>query len=501
MNVRHGLVLVAASLIAGTGCATGGGDEPSGPALPGGEVLEQGIRPRDNSHTNAADLYLTQAQAASDDAEAEERWAQALEAARAGIAADSMNPKSYYQAGIANVGLNNYEAADENFDRAEELHPPYTLQTPPWREQAWVAAYNEAITPMENGNLEEAADLFQKANLIYSQRPEAFLQLGTVYSRMNQLEDAAEAYEQAMEILAETKEAQLADTARAPAWQQQWDIATTGLGQVLTFSGRFAEAVDHYEYLLEEDPDNLALKSSLAGALSELAMAKADSVAEAVSDSARAETLADSVSAPFADSAKALYDEILSQPDLGEADYFNAGVGLYQGGHYDMAADAFRQAADMNPFNRDAVLNLANTLSIAENFEELVPAARRLIEMDPRNALGWIYLARALSETDQTEEANRVFQEYQGFGYEVEQLNLQPDPNGGGTVSGVLKNTALEPGTPVTLRFHFGGRDGEEIGTLDITVQAPEVEQNELFRGFFESPETVTGYRYEIISP
>jgi len=505
MNVRLGLVLAVAALFSGAGCAAGGGGSgpsgPSGPALPGGEVLEEGITPRDNTHTRAADLYLTQAQSATEDAEAEEKWAQALQAAQEGIAADSMNPKSYFQAGIANVGLNNYQAADEMFDKAEELHPRYMLQTQPWREQAWVAAYNEAINPMQQGNLEEAAEYFEAATQVYDGRPEAHLQLGTVYSRLNRMDDAVQAYEEAMGILETTKEAQMADTAAAPVWEEHWQIATTGLGQALTFAERYEDAADHYGHLLEEDPDNITLMGSLAGALSELARVKIDSVETAVTDSVRAAELADSVAAPYADSAKALYDRILNQPGLTEADYFNAGVGLYQSENYDAAADAFRQAAEMNPFNRDAVLNLTQTLSISESFEELIPAARRLLEIDPRNALGWIYLTRALSETGQTEEANQVFQEYQSFGYEVEQLNLQPDPSGGATITGVVKNTGLEPGTPVSLRFHFGGPDGEEVGTVDIQVQVPEVEQSEVFRGFFESPEQVTGYTYEVLNP
>ena len=69
------------------------------------------------------------------------------------------------------------------------------------------------------------------------------------------------------------------------------------------------------------------------------------------------------------------------------------------------------------------------------------------------------------------------------------------------TITGSLKNTALEPGTTVSLRFHFGGVDATEIGTLDIQVQAGEVEQFQFFQGEFVSSEAVTGYTYEVIAP
>jgi tetratricopeptide (TPR) repeat protein len=476
MKVRLGLVLAIATLITGAGCASGGGSTsaPAGPALPGGEVLEAGIRPRDNNHTRSADLALTQAQSTTDEVVIAQRFQEALVSAMDGITADAQNPKSYYQAGQAYVGLNDYLGADTMFTKAEELHPRYVLETKAWRERGWVNAYNDAIVPMNSGDLEAAAELFEQASTLYDGRPEALLQLGSVYSQLNRTDDAVSAFQRAISILEESREELLADTADAPIWMQHWDIATTGLGQTLTFAERFQEAADLYGRLLEDNPSDTKLIGSLANNLSELGMA---------------------------DSVQALYDQLLSNPDLGERDFFNAGVGLYQIENYEAAAAAFSRAAEMNPFNRDARLNLAQTLSISELFTDLVPAARALIEVDPRNALGWIFLTRALSETDQTEEANAVFTEYQAIGYEIEDLLMRPESGGGATISGSLKNTALEPGTTVSLRFHFGGIDATEIGTLDIQVQAGEVEQFQIFRGEFVSAEAVTGYTYEVIAP
>jgi tetratricopeptide (TPR) repeat protein len=478
MKVRLGLVLAAATLMTGAGCAAGGGGGSSGPetgpSLPGGQMLEEGVRPRDNSQTRAADLALTQAQSTTDEAVIQQRYTQALQAAMEGIAADPENPKSYFQAGQAYVGLNDYVGADSMLTRAEEIHPRYILETEAWREQGWVNAYNDAIAPMNSGDLEGAAEIFEQAAALYGGRPEAHLQLGSVYSQLDEADKAVEAFRSAMEILEGSKETQLADSANAEIWVQHWEIATTGLGQTLSYAGRNQEAADLYGQLLQEDPGNPALLGALANNLSELGLA---------------------------DSVQVIYDQLLSDPTLGERDFFNAGVGLYQIENYEIAAQAFRRAAEMNPFNRDARLNLAQTLSINESFEELIPAARDLIEVDPRNALGWIFLTRALSETERTEEANEVFNEYQSFGFEIEDLNMRPDPDGGATFSGSVKNTSLEPGTTVTLRFHFGGPQGTEIGTADIQVQAPEVEQYQVFQGEFVSSEVVAGYKYEVISP
>jgi tetratricopeptide (TPR) repeat protein len=475
MKVRLGLVLATAAMISGTGCATGAseaGVSPTTPVTIGGQVLPEGIRPRDNTHTRSADLYLTQAQTAETDEDAEQRFRQALEAAYAGIEEDPENPKSYFQGAQASVGLNDFAGADSLFTKAEELHPRYVLETEPWREQGWVNAYNAAIDPLNSGDLEEAARLFEMANQLYSDRPEAYLQLGSLYARMDKVQEGVDAFSKARELLEESKALQLEDPELAEVWKQHWEIATTGLAQVLTFSERWEEAAALYGEMLEDDPQNVQVLGALAGVLTELEQA---------------------------DSVRVLYEDLLSRPDLSERDLFNAGVGLYQIGDYDRAAESFREAARRNPFNRDARMNLAQTLHIAEKYEELIPAARELLEVDPLNGLGWIFLTRAYSEMDQTDDANRVFLQYQEIGYEVEDLRLDSEPEGGARIIGQLKNNGAEPGTPITLRFHFGGEDGQEIGTLDIRVEMPEVENLQFFQGTFTSSQLVSGYSYEVV--
>ncbi len=482
MNVRLGLALAAALVLAGTGCASGGG--PSGAAAnPGGSgAMQGGVRPRSNEHTRSAELFLTQALSAEDEETKQARYGQALQSALAGITADPGNPQSIFQAGQAYVGLNDFLGADSMLTKAEGLYPVYQLEAESWREQGWVSAYNMAIPPLNEGNLEAAAEFFAQANALYAVRPEALLQLGSIYSRIDRPADAAGAFRQAMGILEGTKEEQLADTAAADIWRQHWDIATLGLGQAYILAKMYTEASEHFNVLLAEDPNNIEILGSLASVLTELGEA----------DTTRTQF--------YADSVQALYDNLMNRPGLTERDLFNAGVGLYQIENYAMAAEAFRKAAEMNPFNRDARLNLAQTYYAASTWEDLIPAARSLLEVDPRNGLVWIFLTRAYSETQQTEAANAVFNEFQGFGYEIQNILLDANPDGGATIRGELKNTTLQPGTTVTLRFHFGGPEGREVGQVDIRVQAPAAEEVQTFQGEFSSSQVVTGYRYEVIS-
>lgn len=478
MNARLGLILATAALISGSGCSAGSGGGSQGPAampaMPGsgGTVLAEGIRPRDNAQTRAADGFLNDAMNAMDDAEKQALYQQALDAALEGIAADPENPKSYFQAAMAQVSLGDYVGADSMFTRAETLHPRYVLETDPWRERGWVNAYNEAIVPLNQGDLERAAEIFSAANALYSERPEAFLQLGSVYSRMGRAEESAEAFQQALAILEESRDVAMMDTTQAGTWQEHYEIATLGLGQAYQTMERYSEAADLYGQLLQNDPENASIIGSLASVLTELEMP---------------------------DSVDALYNNLLNRPGLTEFDYSNAGVGLYRIEQYDRAAQAFRAAADMNPFNRDARLNLTQTYYQAQDWENLIPAARDLLALDPLNGLVWVFMTRAHSELEQTEQANATFNEYQALGVELESIMLDGLPTGGATFSGTLKNNTAEQGSTVTLRFHFGGERGQEVGTTDVRIQVPAVEETVEFSGTFNSSEIVTGYRYEVV--
>jgi hypothetical protein len=153
----------------------------------------------------------------------------------------------------------------------------------------------------------------------------------------------------------------------------------------------------------------------------------------------------------------------------------------------------------MNPFGRDARLNLAQTHFQAENWAEVIPAGRELLELDPLNGIVYIYMTRAASEMEDVEQANAIFNEYQALGYEIESIMLDGGPTGGAVVTGSFKNNTAEPGGTVTLRFTFGNQQGREIGSIDIRIQIPAAEESVEFMGEFRSSDFVGGYRYEVV--
>lgn len=468
MNVRSALILAISLALVGGACASAG---TSG---------EEGIRPQDNEHTNAATLFLTQAQNAEDPEEREQGYRNALEAAMEGIQADSMNPQSYYQAGFALVMLEeDYAQADSLLDRATDLYSgdEFVEQISQVREQAWVNLYNQAIEPLNQGRTDEAIRLFQQANRMFDGRPEGFLNLGALYAQEGETEQAAEAFRDALEAVeVQSQRLEQADSVapqQRESLQESERLASQNLGRMLTELGRSEEAIEVYEDYLERYPDDIQALSNLAVALT------------------RAE---------MPDSAQSVYEGLLSRDDLTTQEYITVGVGLYQAEEWDRAAEAFQQAAERNPQSRDALYNLSQAYFAGERWEQAANTAEEVQELDPRNGNVYKLWARSLAETGDQQRGGDVLEEYEDLDFELDGLQFQVNQNGA-TVSGVLTNRTVRQGEPIILRFHFSDDQGNEIGTQDETIPAPGQDDSTRFEVTFNSSETVGGYWYEVVEP
>jgi tetratricopeptide (TPR) repeat protein len=467
-----GLSLAIGTALTLFGCASGGG---------GGGGGEEGNPPRENDDTRSAELFLTQAETLGDPS----RFQDALNAAMTAIFEDSTNSLGYFQAGRAQIGLGDYVAADTLFEMAVELYPGYDQDVRIARESAWIELFNAAIGPLDANENEEGIRVLEAAEVMFPvQRPEALINLAVTYNKVGRVDDAIDAFGTALSVIRGPRMEE-ADSATAASWAESEMNVSFNRAMLLGQQERYDEAIGEYENFLEGNPGDVAALSSLASVLSEAGMP---------------------------DSAQAIYDNLLSGEDLGMRELFNIGVGLYGAASeatdpdagqelFGRAAEAFRQVAEVAPENRDALFNLAQSLYEAGNWDDLIPVARQLLELDGYNPDSYTILAQGLVETDQSQEAVEILQRREGLAFRLERSTLQPRAAGGGSVSGELVNNTLESGTVVTIRVHFNGDDGADIGTTDIRVTAPALGSAEPFRADFNSDESVLGYYYEIVSP
>ncbi len=480
MNLRYTVVSAAAAALIVAGCASGGG------AI--ADAGDDGFRPRDNDHTQTAQLFLLQAeQTGTADPS---RYQSALDAAQLSIAEDSTNPLGYRLAAEAYIGLGNFEEADRMLNAAVELYPAYEQELTFVRENAWVEAYNSAIEPLQAGDLEGAIEGFEKAHVIFRGRPEAMLQLASLYDRTQQSDRAIGIYRDILELVQGPVFA-AQDSAGQESWKEQEEIAAYNLAQGLARAGRNQEAVAAYSDYLEQNPGSLNVLTSLANTLMAIAQ-------EAVADTMNPDSATYRMNA---DSAMAIYGGLMARTDMDARDFFIAGIGLYNLEEYSRAAEAFRRSTEINPMSRDGAYNYAQSLFLAEEFDNLHAAGMALIELDPQNPNAYLLAGQGLLNTGNEDEAIEVSNRLEDLAFEVVDPTLQPIAGGGAEIRGAIKNKTLDEGTAVTLRIHFTAPDGTEVGTRDMTVQAGPVDVEVPFDTEMDTDADILGYWYEVIRP
>ncbi|CAN5624305.1 hypothetical protein BH23GEM11_BH23GEM11_01010 [soil metagenome] len=482
MNFRFGAVAVLGAALLVGGCASGGetrAPESSvlGAGAEGDELpqwiadLPQGVEPRDNEHTNQAAIALLQASSSSSDEQAQTRFEDALRHAEAGISEDPENPQSYLQAGEALMGLDRVVDAAARFDRAEELHPPYIVETVGLREMAWIDAYNEGVERLEAEDVEGAIRSFELANDVYQFRPEAMLNLGSLYAQAGRYEESAEAFGQVLEVIDGPWYDRVDDEEVRASWQDMRAPAMQSRAQLLLRAERYNDAADAYAMLVEEDPENLEYLTAYASAL---------------------------VAGGRGEDAQDLFADLLAREGLDASDYFTIGVGLYQVEEFEGAEQAFRRAFEVVPNHRDAAFNFAQTLYINEDWAELAAVTEKLLEIDALNPLAYRFRANALLQLAREDEAMEVYTTGEDLPIGMDNVSIRP---GGSDIvlAGQLSNHGAPGGTELRLRFTFYDVQGAEIGTRETTVRFEGEGEARPFE--VEIPDgDLFGYSYRVVS-
>ncbi len=487
------LALVAATV---TACASAGG----------GETADTGPRPQENEATRSASVHLVQA-GLMEGEEARTQFEQALTDALLAIEQMPENPKGYLIAGQAAAGLNDWARADTMFERAVSLYPGYEEQIAVEREQAWADAYNMGAEALNQGDLDTALAMFQGADRLYQARPEAKLALGSVYVNRGNTEAAAEAYLGALEILSDPPPEEMTEE-QAASWAESRRVAAFNAAQLLAQAGDYARAAETLQGFLEIHEADLAPETALQ---------------------ARTALAGFLAQAGDAEAAETMYEEILAREDLSSNEYFQAGIGFFNTSDYARAAESFAAAAELNPYSRDAYLNLVQALysqaleleeteetpernaELESIYDRILEAADQVRSLDPlnRNVVSFMLRSyRALadladqSEAQQlTQRTQELFREYQSQLYDISDIQIVIQGADAARVTGVLTNLTATAGQPVELRFGLMDSQGQVIDDATVTVTAPEEGSSVQFSATLDVPGgEFAGWRYEVVN-
>jgi tetratricopeptide (TPR) repeat protein len=393
-----------------------------------------------------------------------------LELLNLGIEAEPENPIHYMLAGLAQIRLQEYSQADAMFNEAQRIYPAYELEIEPEREAAWIELFNVGIAAYAEGDVERTIEAWEMAGVMWDLRPDATLNLASLFDAEGRWDDAIEAYQRVITGLeGEPVTRQLAEEER----KEREDLRNRSeqtLTQLLLFTERFAEAEPLLRRHLEVEPTSIQARGDLAAALHGLGR-----------DAEAAE----------------IYTGLLSETGLEAREIFSVGVALYRATDFMAAAEAFEQLTQLQPDSRDAWFNYANALFAAESWESLAAVGDRLAEVDPLGEDSGLIAARAHLELGDEQSAAKGLNRTESAPIHVEGLQFRPSETESSLQGRVIGNAA-EPGSQVRLRFTFYRADGT-VAIEPLTVSAPPPGVSERFEVSFAG--RATAYRYELVPP
>jgi tetratricopeptide (TPR) repeat protein len=463
---------------------------------------QQGSRPTNNVYTRSATLYLDRANRNPRPEEQRALWEQALEQSLLGTQNDPGNPNVWRLAGTAYIRLGDYVRADSMFRRAEALWSPYEEVTRE-RSNAWITAFNAGVANVAQNNFEAAVEQMKRADVIYDRRPGARLQLGSLYTRMGETEKAVEAFRGALDIVRGPARENLSARDERQ-WREFEEIAAFNLAQILATAGRDAEAIEAFTDFLEREPGNVTAQQNLAVVLTRAG--RAGEATQIYTELLARGDLQDRdymaiglglFRAERFDRAEEAFAKALElNPYLRDA-RFNQTQSIYARA---VALERERESA------RGAEQTRLQA-ELRDLFEELRVAAEALLELDPLSRNTMLLLARAhrgladVAVDDRSADAARaksleVLRREDGTPFFVTELEVRPGDEV--SIRGKVQNAKAPAGQPIGLTITLLDKAGAPVAEEAVTVPAPAPEETASFEVTVKPSGEFAGWRYRV---
>jgi tetratricopeptide (TPR) repeat protein len=413
---------------------------------------------RDNEHTREATKHIGLAMTRQDDAERQQMYQQALTALEEGIREEPDHAKTWLLAGAVYAALARFDEADAAFDKAVALHPAYEADIATEREQAWIHAFNAGVARMDAQDYAGAIAALEAANMLYPDRPEAYLNLGSLYAGENQPEKAADALEKALAVVTGPRLQEV-----TPEMQQHWtnyaELARINIAQLRGQAGinafeadDFMRAAEMFQAAAEVNPYSRDFHFNFVQAL--------------FAQTQRLEEQRDSALA-----------------------------------RAEAAAGADKTAAEAEVARINAELTRV--------YDDMLAGVSVAQPLDPNNEMLYIIGARAhrmKGVIAGTEDAVRAGQERalaqltarEALAVHVSGVSVRSN-DGSAVVSGTVTNRTVAAGSPVVLRLTLVGVEGETVGEGEITVSAPAADEDATFEGSIPVTGEIAGWRYQVV--
>ncbi len=417
-------------------------------------------------------------------------------------AGDVPNPRHFLLAGQAYAALGDYAAADTMWQRAVAVWTCYADQVEFLRLRAWQGLFQTGIDAMDQGDTARAIRHLEDAFTIYKQEPDPIFEVGVYYARRAEeapadsqlilVERATQAFRRALEATERS-------TRLEPGARRQYRARSAlNLATLLSYQEKLDEAAAVYEEFLRVEPDNQEARAKLARVLA-MQVERLVSQADTTPDTDQAATLL-ARAEELRHEAASHYDALLEQPGLQAGDYQEIGIGLWEAGAQDRALAAFRKVIELRPYDPGALEVLAHALYQAERYDTLVTVAESLSVRYPYHRENLAVLAYAYRQLKQPEQALSVLERQQRLPFQILEPSLQ-SANGAYVAAGALENLTLEPGAPIEVEFQFRRESGEIVATATLATAAPERGVPTPFQVTANTEARLSGFTYRVIRP
>lgn len=413
----------------------------------------------DNDFTREATKHIGLAMTRQDEAERLEMYRQALVELEKSMAEEPDHAKTWYLAGAVYAALGQFAEADAAFDKAVELYPEYQAEIATEREQAWIHAFNAGIAAMDAGDNAAAITAMEAANELYSDRPEAYLNLGSLYANQGETAKAVEALQGAVAVLESPIMQEVTPETQAQ-WTEYAEMARINIAQLSGQAGieafqaqDYPVAAEMFKAAAEQNPHSRDFRYNYVQALfaqvQDLEAAR-DSVLE-ISESATgaAKTAATTQVEAYEAELLPLYDQLLA---------------------------GFDQVKPVDPNNEMLYVIAAN----AHRQKGVLLGAEEAVREGQTKAL------ELLTERDQLP----VY---------LNQLAMRTE-NDTALITGTLTNHSATANAPVVVQLTLLGIDGNPVGQGEITVTAPAADAETTFEGSIPVTGEIAGWKYQVRS-
>ncbi len=457
------------------------------------------------------------------------------------------NPAAWYYLGRVYVARDDAVGADSAFGRAEALAPKCAADIATHKNELWGKIVNDGLAAWQEGKQDSGLALLHTAARLEPKNPKTFTTIAALYASKGGDDSALAYYRRGAQAAGDDPAfahdkhealgnawhlvvrkvqghpaAQRTGRIRAGLDSMQRGISadSTVLVRLVASSqsrkARGAKLAPADQQLFTRDSTARAQavareRAALAAALQQLA---ADSSALAVAFAPAIAALVDylavypadveaatSLATLYAQSGRAAqagaaFDSLAAHAkDLNPDALFGPGIRMVGQGLYGPGARALALGLARNPYRREALFSLAVAYYQLRDSASLLPAAERLLALDPLNraslklvAAGWDFRARRDSAKVYVARADS------GVTVEIAVASFVPD-SAGASISVVAANLKPAPSRPFRLTFEFLDATGQVVATQSQDVPAIAPRQSQVF-DWTLSGKGIAGWRY-----